>query len=507
MDQSLEKLRRAAKKLCKSDAMGELQAKQRVRLHLSKSKTGPLKHADYLHVIAGENGFSSWPQLKLAVEVSGMDHVQKQQRLKVALFQGQHNVVDDLLRELPDLADGMLGLHCALYNRDAVASMLAKDPEAAVRKIGPRSPILHLAFSKHSRVAPERGADMLAIAEMLVAAGADVNDGYVAMSDTDGKLSALYGAIGHADNMVLGQWLLDQGANPDDGESLYHACELPHAEGVRMLLAAGADPAGTNALLRALDFEDMEKWQMLIAAGAGQAAGCNDPKTPWLSDALPHAARRMRGRKAAELLLAAGADPSARHQGMTPYALARAFGNTAVAEAIVQAGGDMSLTKTEAIFAVAAEGQAQKDVYINPETLPTPLQNIIPDLISLPKRLNHIKQLVALGVEFDRPNAANVTPVQLAGWEGNAELLAFFISLSPDLAHINGYGGTLLSTIIHGSENCQQRKTRDHIACARQGLEHGLALPRWAISMAADEAMLAFLQDWAMIYPSQVTEH
>ena len=64
---------------------------------------------------------------------------------------------------------------------------------------------------------PDLMAEMLLVAEMLVGAGADVNDGYPFEPGGDHLLSALYGAIGHGNNMALGQWLLDRGlVDPDD---------------------------------------------------------------------------------------------------------------------------------------------------------------------------------------------------------------------------------------------------------------------------------------------------
>lgn len=497
MDHSLEKLRRAAKKLRKSHQAGDAEAQLRLRLHLPAPKDSALRHADFLHVIAREQNFASWPEMKLAVEMSGMDRVQKQERLKTALYLGQNAIVQNLLSATPDLADGMFGLQCALYDRAAVAATLAADPTAATRKFGPRRAMLHLTFSKHIQAAPEREADMLAIADMLIKAGADVNDSYVATPSTSDRLSALYGAIGHADNMALGQWLLDRGADPDDGESLYHACELSHSDGLRMLLAAGANPEGTNALLRAMDFEDTEKLQLLMDAGGGSVP---------VAQLLHHAARRMCGRKVVDLVLAGGMEATTRHQGLTPYAMARMYGNTDVADAIVAAGGDLTLTKTEAIFAVAAEGGTQDGTYLDTATLPDILRGIIGELVSLPDCLEHIRRLVALGVEYDLPNSSGVPPVQLAGWEGKPDVLTYLMSLCPDLSHVNGFGGTLLSTIIHGSENCPARSNRNHIECARFVLTHGVALPRRAIEMAGDETMLAFLQDWATAHPGYVTE-
>jgi hypothetical protein len=71
--------------------------------------------------------------------------------------------------------------------------------------------------------------------------------------------------------------------------------------------------------------------------------------------------------------------------------------------------------------------------------------------------IGHLARLVALGVPFDTPDGEGLTPVQIAGWEGLPDIMAYLLSLKPDLGHINGYGGTLLSTILHGSENNPNR--------------------------------------------------
>ena len=57
--------------------------------------------------------------------------------------------------------------------------------------------------------------------------------------------------------------------------------------------------------------------------------------------------------------------------------------------------------------------------------------------------LPHIRRLIALGLEPDYPDAFGLTPVQIAGWEGLPDALAFFLSLGPDLSHVNDYGGDL----------------------------------------------------------------
>lgn len=494
---TLDDLRLEAKRLHRAHMAGEAEAIIRLRQHPPRRDPTQFRRADFLHVIAQEQGFASWPALKFAAETQGLDRAARVQRLKLALHQGQVRVAAHLLGETPDLAQGLFGLACALYNRAEVAQMLAEDPARATQPAGPRRPILHLAFSRWLKQQPEREDDMLAVAELLLAHGADANDSY---AETPGcaPLSALYGAI-RADNMALARWLLEHGATPDDGESLYHATELGHHDGLRLLLDHGANPNGTNALLRAMDFNDHAAVELLLDHGARLSEP--DDTIP----ALHHAARRGCDRRMADLLLDAGADATREWQWTRPYAYARALGCTGLAAALGARGEISPLSREEALLARAAEGQASPGAYIDPEALPPAYRGLMSELAHRPERLEQIRALVALGVPHDRPDGPDrIPPIQIAGWNGTPEVMGYLLGLRPDLSHVNAHGGTLLNTIIHGSEHAPDRAERDHITCLRLVLEHGVALPRSAIRAAGREDIAAFLADWAEAKPGQV---
>ncbi len=505
MSDPLEYLRRQAKTLQKQYETGDKAAADRVHPHVG-SKASGLKRADFLHVIALENSFATWPQMKEAVEAFGMDRAAKVQRLKIALAHGQTGIIKRLMDEVPDLTEGHFGLQVALLQDGPVLAALRDDPGLAVRPAGPRLPMIHLAFSKAVHVWPDREDAMLAIAENLVAKGADVN----ASVDHDGHpLSALYGAIGHADNMVLGRWLLEHGADPNDGESLYHATELGHHNGLKMLLKHGAKPNGTNALLRAMDFDDVVAVQMLLEAGADPNGFEDAPvggEMPWVIPALHQAARRQVSDEMCRVLLDAGADPGREYMWASAYAFARVFGHAGLAKMIEAKGNVPRLSAEENLLAMAAEGRVPEGTYLDEAQLPKAYEHIIREMVHLPGKLPHIKRLVALGLFYDKPDNEKLTPVQVAGWEGLTEQMSYFLSLRPDLGHKNAYGGTLLSTIVHGSENAPKGPEKDHVGCARIALEEGVALPKQAVRLAGDPAMAAFLSEWAAAHPGQVTD-
>ncbi|WP_224824846.1 ankyrin repeat domain-containing protein [Cognatishimia sp. MH4019] len=499
MTDPLEPLKRSAKALQKAYEARDKNACLQVHSFVPATKT--LKRADFLYVIARQKNFESWPKLKAAVEARGLARVEAQERLKIALFLGQRPIVDRLLADMPDLASDHFGLQIALYDRAAVKATLWSDPSLATRLIGPRRPILHLTFSRYHQMAPEREADMLAIAKMLRDCGADVNEAYPHQPGSDELLSALYGAVGHSGNMPLARWLLEHGADPNDGESLYHATELGHHEGLKLLLHHGATPRGTNALLRAMDFNDHKAVEMLLAAGADP----NEDLTDHGFTALHQAARRMCDGAMANLLLQAGADRDRLWNGLTALSLARLHANDAVSDALSEAGA--TAQTDPALENIIAVVQGKPHTPIDPAKLPDAIGELLHHLITLPGSERQVERLVIAGWPWDGVDNYNMTPVQLAGWQGLPRMMRFFLRMKPDLGHVNGYGGTLLSTIIHGSENAPSREGQDHVGCLILALEEGVALPRPAIELAGREDVAEFLKDWAKRYPSQVVAH
>lgn len=495
MKDPLDTLRRQAKTLQKSYESGKSSALARVKARLPDGKDA-LKRADFLHVIAQENTFISWPAMKEAVATLGMDRATKLQRLKIALANGQEQRIKTLMLQTPDLVDGHFDLQCALLDLEAVKKALAIDPGLATRDAGLRRPILHLAFSKAMHIWPAREPAVLEIAQLLVDHGADVNDSYAYPQDGS-PLSVLYGALCEARHMGLVAWLLNQGANPNDNESLYHATELGHSQGLALLLQHGAKPAGTNALLRAMDHDNADMVQMLLDAGSD----VNES-----GRVLQHAALRQVSGKLCQLLLDAGADPAGEYQWSTPHTYAQVMGHPTLAAMIAERVKVPTLSREEELLVLAAEDRVPGGTYLDEAQLPPAYAHIIREILHLPGKLAHVKALVALGLFYDKPDGQGLTPVQVAGWEGLPEVMGYFLSLKPDLSHVNGYGGTLLSTIVHGSENNPDREKRDYIACARLALEQSVALPRRMPEFAGDPAMAAFLTDWAQRYPGQVVD-
>ena len=497
-------IRRDANALRHACAAGHRDALARAEAALGTDPKA-MSHADALHVLAREAGYASWSILKFAAEAGAMDRAEKLDRLKMALFHGQGWRVERLLEAAPDLGRDNLGIMCALYDVEGVREALDAEPKAVSEPtLGPRAPILHLAFSRWWRHGGSE-EDMLATADVLKAAGANVNDSYEQVPGN--PLSALYGAVGHASNLRLAAWLLENGADPNDGESLYHACEAG-APALRILLDHGARIARTNALPRALDFNDPEMVEALLERGADPNESIHWPEVsgeaPFVIPALHQAARRLCSRRIVARLLDAGGNPDQVAWGHSAYALARMFGNDGAAKEMASRGCRTDLGGEEVAIADAVAGRAMRR--IDPERLPEPTRDMIRSQIHLPHALRRTKALVEIGLPHDRPDPQGLTPVQVAGWEGIPDVMEHLLSLGVSLDHVNGYGGDLMSTIVHGSENAPGRRKRDHVACARLALESGVPLRRREIEFAGEIEMAEFLNDWAEDHPDQVTE-
>ena len=138
----------------------------------------------------------------------------------------------------PDVATASIFTMAAVGDAAGVAAALEADPDAATREGGPNRwpPLLYLCFSRiHG--SPGDHADWSPIETMrvLLAAGADANSGFLWRGNVP-PFTALTGVIGggerdespHADDLALARMLLEAGADPNDGQALYNKARHNH---------------------------------------------------------------------------------------------------------------------------------------------------------------------------------------------------------------------------------------------------------------------------------------
>jgi hypothetical protein len=126
----LSRARRAAKRLKTAVAAGDAG----LAAVFDRRRPPAATHAEGLHVIAGEEGAKSRPQLKFAAEAAAMTRDDRRSALCRALFQCAFHGVDRLLALDPALPEGRLPLLLALVLEDAALALLARDPALALQR-------------------------------------------------------------------------------------------------------------------------------------------------------------------------------------------------------------------------------------------------------------------------------------------------------------------------------------------------------------------------------------
>jgi ankyrin repeat protein len=308
------------------------------------------------------------------------------------------------------------------------------DPNVAGGPLG-WPPLVYVCHSCFGRVEPARA---------LLERGADPNGFFV---NGHGRMSALYGAAGRLHDPGLTRLLLEAGASPDDGESLYHSTEADSPECLRLLLEHGASTRRTNALAHALDDERIEHVRLLLDADADANAGA----------LVAHAVRRGRGSAFVRLLAEHGADLD-RPGGetwrgkvplRTPYQHAVLRGRTELAETLAELGANTDLDPADAAVAAVARGERPEGPL--PERFDPDAQEVV--------ILNALRGHLDLVVELIGPDFRGVVGgspegslLHHAAWIGSPELVGALLERGADpRGGADGDLDTPLGWAVHGS--------------------------------------------------------
>ena len=161
------------------------------------------------------------------------------EQLLSAIASGDRPLALRLAQAHPELAQAGVACAAALGDADALSAALAADATLAVT-VDERgwTPLLYACAG------PLPAADCVAL---LLDHGADPNTYMLHdAGDPDSRIPALYFAC-IANQPPVVRLLLERGADPNDGESIYHAAELNHRECLELLLAHGADISSAHS--------------------------------------------------------------------------------------------------------------------------------------------------------------------------------------------------------------------------------------------------------------------
>ena len=472
----LQQLKRRARELLRAWRAGEAESLARAAPYHRADPAEPPRLSMAQLVIAREIGFPSWPALQRAVnaqlEARQLDQTALLTRaLTLAIGRGWDSPQPEralaLIQQQRHLSSACPpGLRTAMAlvqgDLDAVAAL----PDAMQLLPPFDAPALaYVCFSSLHRLGEPWATGLLRCAQTLLArcpSGAlsamhmpDLEAG--AAEPTPIRLPLLYGAISRARSPALAAALLAAGAEPNDGESLYHACEDPDrgrtAVQIRQLCAHGARWQGTNALLRLLDFEDPSGLALALSLGADvNEAG------PQGGAALHHALRRGRSLECLRLLTALGAGLEARDaEGRTPATLAALLGETEALTLLASQGAQPELpTARERFLAACASADARTASAFLDEQ-PELLQSLsaqelrlLPDQAQRRARAS-VALMLSLGWPVAVPGDWDASALNQAAFNGDAAVVQLLLDHGAHWQERNGYGGDVMGSLQHAA--------------------------------------------------------
>lgn len=456
--------------------------------------------ADVQHAVARKLGHDSWAALKAFYEVLDPVHAEAARFLK-ALREDDTSGALRILERTPAVARYSVHTAAALGDAATVQAMLATAPALAVAP-SPGDSVPPLIYAVYEDIKRERGvpADAhVATVRALLDAGADPNS-TVAIPDVSDRIPALFFPC-NAGNVPVARLLLERGANPTDGEALYHAAQQGHLACLELLVEFGADlhrgPAAYgNTPLHFLAAhtpnnriasQAMRGLQWLLAHGA-------DPRIPSTG---AYVTEPQRGETPLHRAAAVGHEvpvlralvdhgaplDAARDDGLTAYRLAMRGGNEAQAAYLAQAGASTALTPVDELMAACASGRdtdAERVVQANPGIL-TALGPSERDALGLAVTRNSVETvrlMARLGWPLTQEGEWGGTPLHWAAWHGRTEMVELLIAAgAPINVRDTRYGSSPLAWCCHGSRYCDRANDDDYPAIANRLLDAGATRP------------------------------
>lgn len=367
---NLEQLKRQAKELLRAARARNAQALARFRrlpafaaARDDERLAGVVALHDAQSVIARELGFPSWTALAARVEELTLDFASAVEQFITAATEVQPDRAARLLELHPRVAGA--SFHTALVLGDVarVKAELARTPALATDAGGPRDwpPLLYVCHTSLGFGPDTRRDGLVATARVLLAHGADPNTRFPWRHHGVYR-PVLWAAVCSAHLMPLAELLLDAGADPNDGVTFPLAAGGGDLASLELLHAHGASPNqpwasdDSPTLYSILNWADTAvgvHWLLTHGADADPVFAPNG-ETPL------HVAARRWDVDVAGALLKHGADPTHRRaDGRTPYEVAELSGSVEIAALLARNGGAIELRPVDRLVAAAARGDRQ----------------------------------------------------------------------------------------------------------------------------------------------------
>jgi ankyrin repeat protein len=346
---SIDHLRRQARDLLHAAQAGDTAAAGRIQ---AVSNTLTLASAQL--AMAREYGFASWTKLKDEVTARTAGLAQQAEAFCEASIRDWTGRAARMLAATPEIAGYSFATAVILGDAGRVRTEIGRDPGLATRPDARSgwTPLHAASASRWHLLDPGRAEGLLAVARMLLDAGADPN-GSTGGQGGHGGWTPLRCAVAGAANPLITRLLLERGAVPGDHDLYLAGFGEDGHECLRLLLGHAPDVAqiARMALAAPISTNYTEGVRLLLEAGADPNRYADDADSP--APVVYAAVRSGCSAELAGLLLVHGADPDTPGpDGRSPYALAAVQGRADLATLLRRHGAADDITGTDRFLAV-----------------------------------------------------------------------------------------------------------------------------------------------------------
>jgi ankyrin repeat protein len=376
---------------------------------------------------------------------------------------------------------------CLAGEVEVVRRQLDADPGLARSKLPPRGwePLLYLSYCVLLG-RPERAPRLLEVASLLLDRRADPDAHYAGEDPDTGVFPALYAAIAVSRSLPLARLLLEAGADPDDGQSMYHAAEAWTNDAVDLLVEHGASQQELSyCLLHKIDFNHEPGIRRFLEHGADpnlQHPAAGETSLHW-------AIKRTCPPSVIQLLLDSGADASARtREGhtahpeitcWTPLDLSERLGRTDVSAVLRAHGGERAATSTLDDFLIACargdEPAARAFLAAEPDLMSrlSAFDRALLPNVAQQNAAAGVLLMLDLGFDADAPGWGGSTALHWAACRGNPALVKGILARGVRPVDLGGEAGTPIHQALYHRWN----DAGDYVGVLEALVAGGVPLP------------------------------
>jgi ankyrin repeat protein len=433
----LDQLRHQAKDLLRAANSGDGQALAQMQVVSDQVTLASAQLA-----VARGYGFASWPKLKAEVEARTLDLAERVDAFCKASMSDGSGRASRMLATTPEIAGHNFATAVILGDAPRVGEELQRDPGLATSR-DPRSgwtPLHAVSASRWHQFEPTRSAGLLAVAQLLIEAGADPVAKTGWRRDSWAPLGcAVASANSGPSNQGIVELLLDHGAVPDDRD-LYLAGFARDRHQLLSLLVArvpSVSQIAEMALAAPISSNDVEGVRLLLQAGADPGRYVDDD-----GQATPIVVAAIRSGCSAELctlLLEKGADANAAGPGgRSPDRLATAAGRPELVELLRRYGARDQVTDRDTFLAACLQSDrtsAELQLSSDPGLLGRLTDDERSAVVRAAEQGNTaaVALMLDLGFPLETRGDGGGTALHAASYSGSADVIRLLLERGADI--------------------------------------------------------------------------